>query len=463
MMLTIKQWQQPGRDTRVYDKFDAFRCHECKEHTTSVSSMSLICCADDRTSTQYCSDCWDTVEWTCPDCDKIPKDCDVVGCERCGQWTHLGCQTTLEDKKDYVCASCKESACAPTLVPKMKVECYDLAKNLATTKKQLDGKKEQLHSLTQAHEKARTDIVELQSSLEKNSIRLATRTKQLATRTKQLRETYSEKESCCQAHEKTLFDLNLLKNTFNIATECYKTEIGEQSLELDRANTKVASLAVDVMQQAADLQVAQTNIAQHVGMAATWNILKSQYSGEISTLQDDLKASKDELADVHGHYAKEISKLNVAIGNKQRSEKQEIIALRENNRRLLGENVSLKKSNQQLKLELQDERTKRTGVMTHLKKTNKRARYIYEQQEEQIAAFKKARVTIRWNGSMPKRLQQRLLSQRYRDAWTELKCQWQDYFGEIRVRAHYKKGPPVVYKTFDSFMMSMRRRDNKEQ
>lgn len=460
MMLTIKQWQQPGRDTRVYNNFDAFKCHGCKERMTSVSLMSLICCADASTSVQYCSDCWDTVEWTCPDCNKTPEDCDVVGCERCGQWTHLGCQINIEDKKDYVCASCKESARAHTLVPKMKVECYDLAKNLATTKKHFFTIQEQMHSLTQAHEKA---VCKLRSSLKETN-------QQLKVRTKQFREMCVQKESCCQAHEKTLSDLNYTKNTFKLATECYKTEIDGQSLELDRANTKVASLAADVMQQADDLQVAQSNLAQQEGMAATqqegmaatWNILKSQYSDEISTLKGELKMSKDELADVHGHYASEISTLTTALGNNQRSEQQEIIALRENNRRVLSANCSLAKSNTKLKLALQDERAKNADTMSIFKKTNKRARFIYEQQEEQITALKKARVTIRWNGSMPKKLQGRLLKQRYRNAWIELNCQWQDYFGDIRVRARYEKGP-VVYNTLDGFMCAIRKRDNKEQ
>jgi len=100
--------------------------------------------------------------------------------------------------------------------------------------------------------------------------------------------------------------------------------------------------------------------------------------------------------------------------------------------------------------------------MSVVKKTNKRARYIYEQQGERIAALKKARMTIRWNGSMPKRLQERLPLQRYRDAWVKFKCQWQDYFGEIRVRAHYVKGP-IVYNTLDGFMCGIRKRDKEEQ
>ena len=361
-MLTIKQWQQPGRDTRVYNKFDTFKCHECKERTTSVSSMSLICCAVGRTLVQYCSDCWDTVEWTCPDCNKNPENCDVVGCERCGQWTHLGCQTTLGDKKDYVCASCKESARAHTLVPKMKAECYDLAKQLATAK-------------------------------------------------------------FCFFHSRKALESN---------SKCYEKKIDEQAAELERADAKVASLATDVMQQADGLQAVEKG----------W------------------KASKDELADVHGHYANEISTLKSAIGNKQRSEEQEIIALRDNNKRLLNNNGSLAKSNTKLKLALQDERAMRVDMMSGVKKTNKRARYIYEQQGERIADLKKARVTIRWNGSMPQKLQERLLLQRYRDAWVEFKCQWQDYFGEIRVRAHYAKGP-IVYNTLDGFMHAIRKRDNK--
>jgi hypothetical protein len=422
-MLTIKQWQQPGRDTRVYNKFDTFKCHKCKVNTSSVSPVSLICCTDDRAFVQYCSNCWDTTEWSCPDCKKNPEDCDVIGCERCGQWSHVGCQINLEDTKDYVCVSCKESSLVHTLVPKMKIECYDLAKNLATTNKKLGEKNE-------AHKKMVAHVQELRSSLEKTN-------KKLEVRTKQLRETYDQKESFRKVHEKTLTDLGKTTKAFKLSTECYETQIGEQELELDRANSKVASLATDVMHLA--------------GVDAKFQAKK-----------DELKASKAVLADVHGHYANEISTLKKTFSNKQRSEEQEIIALRDNNKQLLSSNCSLAKSNTKLKLTLQDERAMRTDMMTSLKKTNKRARYIYEQQGERIAALKKARVTIRWNGSMPKKLQERLLLQRYRDAWVKFKCQWQDYFGEIRVRAHYANGP-IVYNTLDGFMCGIRKRDNEEK
>ncbi len=159
MMLTIKQWQQPGRDTRVYNKFDAFKCHECKAHTTSVSSMSLICCSVGRTSVQYCSDCWDNSEWNCPDCNEVPQDCDVIGCERCGQWYHQGCQINIQDKKNYTCAKCKDSVCAHTTVTEIKSECWDLTKSLETIKKQLEEKNDKFQSLKQTHEKTLEDVV----------------------------------------------------------------------------------------------------------------------------------------------------------------------------------------------------------------------------------------------------------------------------------------------------------------
>jgi len=313
----------------------------------------------------------------------------------------------------------------------MKAECYDLTKNLATTNKQLGEKKEQLHSLTQAHSKALDRVRELQTEYMKATKDLESMTKTCKVRTGQLRD---QKESIRKAREKTLADLVETKKTFKLASKCYESQIDEQAAELERASAKVASLATDVMQQADGLQASEKGWA----------------------------AAKAELADVHGHYANEISTLKKALGNKQRSEEQEIIALRDNNKRLLSSNCSLAKSNQQLKLVLQDERAMRTDMMSSLKKTNKRARFIYEQQGERIAALKKARVTIRWNGSMPKRLQERLLLQRYRDAWLEFKCQWQDYFGEMRVRAHYAKGP-IVYNTLDGFMSGIRKRDNEEQ
>ena len=448
-MLTIKQWQQPGHDTRVYNKFDAFKCHECCATHICAAEMSLICCVDDRTSVQYCSDCWDNVEWNCPDCNTVPKDCDVIGCERCGKWSHTGCQINIEDKINYVCVSCKASARAHTLVPKMKIECYDLAKNLETVQKQLEEKKALLHSLRQAREKE-TDMAsnEMAALKDVSAKELETKNNLIQLNTK----LNDDKESFQQAYEKTLSELK-------VATKYYETKIDEQASELERADNKVAALVVDVMQQADDVQL---NIHQKCKEILTLKGELKVSKAELANESDELKASKVEIADVHCHYAKEISTLKTVLSNKQRAEEQEITALRENNKRLLSDNCSLAKSNTKLKHSLQNVRTTIADTMSAFKKNNKRARYIYEQQGEQIAALKKARVTLRWNGSMPKRLQERLVLQRCRDAWVELNCQWQDYFGEMRVRAHCGTGP-VVYNTLDGFMVAMRRRKNEKQ
>ena len=371
-MITIKQWQQPGRDTRVYNKFDAFKCHECRVNTTSASAMSLICCVDDCTSVQYCSDCWDNTEWNCPDCNKVPKDCDVIGCERCGQWSHQGCQINTRGNNKYTCKKCNSNACAQTLIRKMKIECYDLTKSLETTNKQLEERNDEIRSLEQIQEKM--------SEAASHTVNVYQSKK-------------DELMSLTQVHRKTLSELNELNET-------YETQLEDYVEELKRVNNQVSALATDVMHQSSELQV-----------------------------------SKDHLQ---------------AVTTRGR---QEIVAIRENNKRLLSDNYSLNESNTKLKHSLQNARTKIADTMSAFKKNNKRARYMYEQQGEQIAALKKARVTLRWNGSMPKRLQERLDLQRYRDAWTELNCQWQNYFGEMRVRVHCEKGP-VIYNTLDDFIQN---------
>tara|TARA_B100000780_G_C21108891_1_gene447966 strand:- start:1115 stop:2086 length:972 start_codon:yes stop_codon:yes gene_type:complete len=314
-------------------------------------------------------------------------------------------------------------------------------------------------------------------------------TKSLETTKKQLEESNAQKESSTQAHEKTCAKFEDVQKTFKYGMKCYESQIDQQGDELTLAKTKVTALAADLRRlsddyaaarvlHAAEMTTLKTDhkktYAKFVDVQKTYesqindqgdeltlaNIKVTALASDVMQQAVDLRRSSDDNAAVHDHYAAEMTTLKTALGNKQRAEEQEITAGRENNKRLLCDNLSLKKSNHDLKTSLQNERAKKLDIMSDLKKINKRSRYIYEQQAETITAMKKRRVTLRWNGSMPKRLQERLTFKRSKDAWVEFKCQWLDYFGETRVRAHYTTGP-VIYKTLDGFIYAIRKRANK--
>jgi len=157
-MLSIKQWQTPchGQTTRVYNQFAPFKCHGCTGHTRPTSASMVSCSRGDKV-VHLCSNCWDEEDWICTDCHTKPDDSDVLGCEQCGQWAHIGCQ--LKSTRDkYTCNACLNTSVMPVVIPEMKVEIYDLTKSLKNTQIQLETKTAQLGEMADVHKTMTNDM-----------------------------------------------------------------------------------------------------------------------------------------------------------------------------------------------------------------------------------------------------------------------------------------------------------------
>ena len=164
-MLSIKQWQTPchGQTTRVYNQFAPFKCHGCTGHTRPTSA-SMVSCSRGDDVVLLCSNCWDEEDWICTDCHTKPDDSDVLGCEQCGQWAHIGCQ--LKSSRDnYICNDCLNTSVMPVVIPQMKVEIYDLTKSLKNTRTQLETKTAQLKKMTDVHKTMTNDMKALHTDM----------------------------------------------------------------------------------------------------------------------------------------------------------------------------------------------------------------------------------------------------------------------------------------------------------
>lgn len=105
--LTISNWQQcPTKSTtRVVNS--SKRCDQCK---LKYQPTSVVCTGPLHIGI-FCWDCWTKEEWTCTTCKCQPSDKNVVGCDVCGQWTHIGCQDTLPcDSGEYTCKKCRSKS-----------------------------------------------------------------------------------------------------------------------------------------------------------------------------------------------------------------------------------------------------------------------------------------------------------------------------------------------------------------
>lgn len=171
-MLTIKKWQTPckGRVTRVFNQFDAFKCHGCKKNRHATQHNMVSCSLDDCV-TLFCSGCWDEEDWICGDCHVKPDDSQVIGCERCGQWAHFGCQSEpIDNTIPFICGNCREQAEIPVVIPEMKVEIYDLNKSLKAAQNQLETKTSQICSLKSAQMKAIVDLKASETELRQQRV-----------------------------------------------------------------------------------------------------------------------------------------------------------------------------------------------------------------------------------------------------------------------------------------------------
>ena len=92
--LTIAQWQQgpPNTSTAVSKSNGTIKCgHCCKTRTKEDVVVCTTDCPGKKKVDIFCYNCWDSTTWHCSDCNTVPDESEVVGCECCGQWVHNGC------------------------------------------------------------------------------------------------------------------------------------------------------------------------------------------------------------------------------------------------------------------------------------------------------------------------------------------------------------------------------------
>lgn len=110
---TISEWQRRSKNdqTRVLKSLCTFNCGQCAQKQRSKNSVehTMVVCSSGGSVDFFCSGCWDEEEWTCPDCNQVPADTEVIGCEQCGQWTHNNCQQVIDTSSGYICLDCQTS------------------------------------------------------------------------------------------------------------------------------------------------------------------------------------------------------------------------------------------------------------------------------------------------------------------------------------------------------------------
>jgi len=230
MQLTIKQWQTPCREqtTRVFTQFDPFTCHGCAKHTRSRDD-SLISCAKGEQHVQLCSTCWDKEDWICSHCHFQPDDSDVLGCERCGQWAHMGCQIKdMSSGDNYICNACVQTDV--DVISEMKIEAYDLSKTLTISQKQLKTTTDQCSTLTELKDKLTVELKTVQTTVVQQNQQLVNAR---AARAKSIAELKHARDTLQQVHGHCAKKMQQFQLTVNA-----KFNAGEQELVALKAKNK---------------------------------------------------------------------------------------------------------------------------------------------------------------------------------------------------------------------------------
>lgn len=73
---TIAGWQQRSEkdQTRILKSVGTFNCGHCSQQHRSTNSIehTMVVCSSCGSVDFFCSGCWDSEEWMCPDCQQVP-------------------------------------------------------------------------------------------------------------------------------------------------------------------------------------------------------------------------------------------------------------------------------------------------------------------------------------------------------------------------------------------------------
>ena len=153
---SITEWQQPltTGTTTIIQSTSNFNCGHCQKHQKKgkQSKIDLIMCQTGSVVDFFCSSCWDTQEFCCPDCQTIPSDKDIVGCDSCGQWSHNYCQIEIEDVNNYICSCCitKNERAIPETVDQSTIDVNKEVESLIVSNQRAIAKSEASEKLCEA-------------------------------------------------------------------------------------------------------------------------------------------------------------------------------------------------------------------------------------------------------------------------------------------------------------------------
>ena len=161
---SISEWQQCSKkdQTRILNTVGTFNCGKCAQKHRSKNSVehTMVVCSSGGSVDFFCSGCWDGEEWTCPDCNQVPADTEVIGCEHCGQWTHNNCQRVIDISSGYVCFDCRTSD------PKtLKETIFDKQAALTEVSGAFATVKQKYVSVVQAHQQTETQLQQTEKQL----------------------------------------------------------------------------------------------------------------------------------------------------------------------------------------------------------------------------------------------------------------------------------------------------------
>ena len=162
---SISEWQQCSKkdQTRILNTLGTFNCGKCtREHRSNNSvEHTMVVCSSGGSVDFFCSGCWDEEEWTCPDCNQVPADTEVIGCEHCGQWTHNNCQQVIDISRGYTCFDCRTSD------PKtLKETIFDKQAALTEVVGAFAAVKQKYASVVQAQQHTETQLQQTETQLQ---------------------------------------------------------------------------------------------------------------------------------------------------------------------------------------------------------------------------------------------------------------------------------------------------------
>jgi len=178
---SISEWQQCSKkdQTRILNTLGTFNCGKCtREHRSNNSvEHTMVVCSSGGSVDFFCSGCWDEEEWTCPGCNQVPADAEVIGCEHCGQWTHNNCQQVIDISRGYICFDCRTSdpkTLKETIFDKQAALTEVVGAFAAVKQKYASVVQAQQHTETQLHQTEAT-LVKFQKANVANATKFKTR------------------------------------------------------------------------------------------------------------------------------------------------------------------------------------------------------------------------------------------------------------------------------------------------